>query len=246
MTDRDPRQNSPSLDSALASLGGSTDLPPMSDALRAELDGLEPTPTARPLRRFLIAGLVSAAWMGGLLALLGLRRDLEPLPKLWLVIYVSAWGLTFLALGYGSQVPRRGSIMPRSPLVGRLGLAAGLGFVGAGLIAARQVPGLSTAYEPTVGNIVGFGYYCIAIGALTASLPIAIGAITLRHVAPAGAGWLGMALGASGGALGGLLLHLHCPIAEGTHLGFIHGGVVLIAAAAGGLVMIRASAIRRV
>lgn len=234
------------LDGALASLGDDGgSLPPLSAALRAELDDLAPVQTARPLRRFVIAGLISALWMGGLLALLGLRRDLEPLPRLWLVLYLSAWGLTFAALSFGAQMPRRGSIMPRSPVIGRLGVAAGVGFVGAGLFAAREVPGLSTVYDADLGTVLRYGTYCIAIGMVTASLPIAISAIMLHNVAPAGAGWLGMGIGASGGALGGLLLHLHCPIAERTHLGLVHGGVVLIAAAAGALVMMRASAMRR-
>lgn len=243
MTDRHP---SPSdIDRALASLAEAGELPPMSSELRAELDDLDAVPTARPLRRFAIAGLISALWMGGLLALLGLRRDLEPLPRLWVVLYTSAWAVTFLALSFGAQVPRRGHVMPRSPLLGRLGLAAGAGFVGAGLIASRQVPGLSTVYEPSLANVASYAGYCISIGLLAAALPIAVAAVLLRNVAPTGAGWLGLAVGASGGALGGLLLHLHCPIAERTHLGLVHGGVVLIAATVGAAVMWRASAIHR-
>ena len=230
------------LDRALSALADDQALPPLSPRLRAELERLEPVETARPLRRFVIAGLLSAFWMGGLLALLGLRRDIEPLPRLWMILYTSAWALTFLALSFAANVPPRRQVMPRSTLVGRLGLAAGIGFVGVGLFASRHVPGLSTMYEPTLRNIVAYGTYCVAIGLATASLPILIAAMLLRHSAPTGAGWLGMAVGASSGALGGLLLHLHCPIAERTHLGLVHGGIVLIAGALGAVALSRTSA----
>ena len=33
-----------------------------------------------------------------------------------------------------------------------------------------------------------------------------------------------------GGALGGLVLDMHCPIAERFHVGLVHGGVVVLAA----------------
>ena len=235
---------SDSVDKALTALGSGDSLPPMSDKLRAELENLEPVKTANPLRRFAIAGLISALWLGGLLALLGLRRDLEFLPGLWLVVYVASWFATFLALSFFAHVPKRGSVMPRSAVAGRLGLAAGLGFLAVGLIAARQVPGVSTTYDPTLGNILGYSYYCIAVGMMASALPIAIAAVLLRRSAPVGSAWLGMAVGAGGGALGGMLLHLHCPIAEPTHLGPVHGGVVLLAAAVGALVLTRVSAIR--
>lgn len=236
MSSRDP------IDDTLAALAGDQSLPPLSPRLRAELDKLEAVGPARPLRRFAIAGLISALWMGALLALLGLRRDLEPLPRLWLILYVSGWALTFVALSFGAHVPPRGQVMPRSRLVGRLGVAAGTGFVGIGLIAVRGVPELSTVYDPTASNVIEYGVRCVTIGLATAALPIALAAILLRHSSPTGAGWLGMAVGASGGALGGLLLHLHCSIAERTHLGLVHGGIVLIAGALGAIALSRAAA----
>ena len=33
-----------------------------------------------------------------------------------------------------------------------------------------------------------------------------------------------------GGCLGGLVLHLHCHVADALHVGLIHGGVVIVGA----------------
>jgi hypothetical protein len=221
------------LDAALRDAAAGPRLPPMSDALRAELEDTAPVTPRRPRRQLAVAAVVSGAWVVGLLVVLGLRRDLEPLPRLWLSIYLAAWAAGFALLLAGATVPPHAQVMPRSPLFGRLGIAIGIAFVVAGLALARQVPGLSTSYDPSLGNVLSYGYYCVAIGLLVAGVPILLLGFLGRGVAPTGAAWLGFAVGAAGGSLGGLTLHLHCPITEPTHLGLVHGGVILIAGALG-------------
>jgi hypothetical protein len=66
-----------------------------------------------------------------------------------------------------------------------------------------------------------------------------LGTLFLRGAAPVGARWVGWALGAGGGALGGLLLHLHCSIADRLHMGLIHGGVVVLGGAFAALLVDR-------
>jgi hypothetical protein len=61
-------------------------------------------------------------------------------------------------------------------------------------------------------------------------VPVVVGALFLRGALPVSSRWIAAALGAGGGCLGGLVLHLHCHIADGLHVGVIHGGVVIIAA----------------
>jgi hypothetical protein len=61
----------------------------------------------------------------------------------------------------------------------------------------------------------------------------------LRGVLPVGARWTAAGLGAAGGSLGGLVLHLHCPIADRWHLGLVHGGVVVLAAVLAAVVVPR-------
>jgi hypothetical protein len=60
--------------------------------------------------------------------------------------------------------------------------------------------------------------------------PVVVGALLLRGVVPVGARWTAAALGAAGGSVGGLMLHLHCAIANPVHVGLSHGGVVLVSA----------------
>jgi hypothetical protein len=84
------------------------------------------------------------------------------------------------------------------------------------------------------------GHTCLEIGLATALLPVVIGAIFLRGALPAGSRWIALALGAGGGCLGGLVLHLHCNVADGLHTGVIHGGVVIIAAALSAAIVPRA------
>jgi hypothetical protein len=75
-------------------------------------------------------------------------------------------------------------------------------------------------------------------------VPVVIGAIFLRGALPVGSRWIAAALGAGGGCLGGLVLHLHCRVADGAHVGLIHGGVVVVAAALSAAIVPRATQVR--
>jgi hypothetical protein len=75
------------------------------------------------------------------------------------------------------------------------------------------------------------GHTCLEIGLATAIAPALLGAVFLRGSLPVQSRWVAAALGAGGGSLGGLVLHLHCHIAEGMHVGLVHGGVVAVGAA---------------
>ena len=75
----------------------------------------------------------------------------------------------------------------------------------------------------------------------TAVVPVIIGALCLRGALPVGSRWIAAALGAGGGCLGGLVLHLHCHIADSLHIGLIHGGVVVVAALLAGALAPRAT-----
>jgi hypothetical protein len=87
----------------------------------------------------------------------------------------------------------------------------------------------------------GRGHWCLELGLATAFVPVVVGAIFLRGALPVGSRWIAASLGAGGGCLGGLLLHLHCRIADGLHIGIIHGGVVLVAALLSALLVPRAT-----
>jgi hypothetical protein len=85
------------------------------------------------------------------------------------------------------------------------------------------------------------GHWCLELGLATALVPVVAGAIFLRGALPVGSRWTAAALGAGGGCLGGLVLHLHCRIADMLHVGIIHGGVVVVAAALAAALVPRAT-----
>jgi hypothetical protein len=203
-------------------------LPALGDELSKELDTLQPSKPRGPARELLLFGLVSLMYVGTLLGALRFRKDLNALPRLWLIVYVTAWSLSFLALAYLVLVPPKGQVMPRWRAAGLLGVGSAVGFILAGLFVARDVPGVSSVYPATAGDLAAHGHYCLRWGITTALIPVGLGVLFLRGAVPVGDRWAAAALGAGGGCLGGLLLHLHCPIADYLHLGLIHGGVVVL------------------
>jgi hypothetical protein len=200
--------------------------PPMGDLLERELGGLAKVAPRRPRRDAALVLGASLVYAGAFLALLRLRRDCAGLPIAWLVAYASAWFAGFAALTWVAIVPPRGSMMPRWRAAGIGAAIAAIAFVAGGLLLHQGTPesvyyGLENLHR---------GHWCLEIGVATAVVPATLGAIVLRGVLPVGSRWAAAGLGAAGGSLGGLVLHLHCPIADGWHLGLVHGGVVVVSA----------------
>jgi hypothetical protein len=203
------------------------DAPPIAPALEAMLDGLAPVAPRRPWRDLGKVGGLSLAYGAALLAVLTVRRDVDGIPTWWIVSHAIAWSTGFVGLAYVAIVPRRGAVMPRWRSVGLGTALVCLGFVAAGLFMPPEpspdtrLLDLSTLHR---------GHACLEIGLATAIVPILLGALVLRGALPVGARWTAAGLGAAGGSLGGLVLHLHCPIADRWHLGLVHGGMVILAA----------------
>lgn len=202
-------------------------LPALHPDLERELASLEPARPRRPLEQLALFSLVSLAIAGGILAVLSLRHDLALLPRGWLIIYCVGWLLAFVGLGAAAILPARGEVSPRWRFAGIAAVGVGSAFVLAGLLLARSTPE-STLSPATAEGVWNLGHACLRWGLITAITPVVLGTLFLRGAAPVGARWIAWALGASGGALGGLMLHLHCRVADQVHLGLIHGGVVVI------------------
>ncbi len=197
--------------------------PWISAALELELHALMPVTPRRPVRQALIATAVSLAYAAIVLAVVAVRRELDELPRTWLVLYLAAWFTGFAVPLWVSLVPRPGSMMPRWRLGGWLAATTAVGFVVAGFVLARSAPS-------SLHLGLGSAHACLSQGLITAVVPVVLGTLLLRGAAPVGSRATAAALGAAGGSLGGLLLHLHCPIADGLHVGLVHGGVVALAA----------------
>jgi len=210
--------------------------PPMADLLEAELRDLKPVATRRPWRDVAAVTGAAAIAITALVAILRVRRDLDALPTSWLVAYGAAWIASFAAGTWLALVPRRGAVVPRWLPAGVLGAVVAAGFVVAGLVFARTTT-LSLVYVPTAVNHLRYAAGCAALGVATAILPFVAGALLLRGALPVGGRAAGAGLGAACGAAGGFLLHLHCPITHAYHLGFGHGGAVVMGALLGALLL---------
>jgi hypothetical protein len=197
--------------------------PPLAAALEAELGTLTPVPARRPAVQAALAAAASLAYAAIVLAVYSVRHELGDLPRAWLVAYLAAWLVGFAVPLWISIVPRRGSMMPRWQLGGALAAVSSVAFVLAGFFLSRSAP-------TSLDRGLAYGHHCLSMGLITAVVPVVLGTIILRGAAPVGSRATAAALGAAGGSLGGLVLHLHCPITDGVHVGLTHGGVVALAA----------------
>jgi hypothetical protein len=200
--------------------------PALSAQLEAELGQLAPVATRRPLRQLAVLVAVSLIYGAGLVATLALRRDLHELPMGWLTVVGLVWLTGFVLPLYFATVPRPGAVAPRWRLAGITSVIAAIGFILLGLMVHPSGPSSVQLGWAQFGR----GHGCLELGVATALLPVVLGAFFLRGALPVGSRWAAAALGAGGGSLGGLILHLHCSVTDGLHVGLIHGGVVGVAA----------------
>lgn len=200
--------------------------PPLSPALEAELAQLAPVSPRRPLRQLAIAIGLSLVYGASLLAVLQPRHDMAELPTSWLVAAGIAWLLGFAVPCYLALVPRDGSMVPRWRWAAISAVVTSIGFVALGL--AVHPSGPSSVHRGWAD--FARGHTCLELGLFAALVPVIAGAVFLRGALPVRSRSIAAALGAGGGCLGGLVLHLHCRVADGLHVGLIHGGVVVISA----------------
>ncbi|MBX3161635.1 MAG: DUF1109 family protein [Deltaproteobacteria bacterium] len=223
------RERDLDVDAALEAVAGAPPPAPplLSPELEASLSDLAATPMRRPRRQLAVLAAVSLVYGAGLLWVLATRRDLDELPMGWLVATALGWLLGFLVPSYLALAPRPGAVSPRWQLAAIAAVVASVGFVALGLAIHPMGP---SSWHYGLERF-GHGHTCLEIGLAAAVVPVVIGAIFLRGALPVGARWVAAALGAGGGCLGGLVLHLHCGVADGLHVGLVHGGVVVAAAA---------------
>ncbi len=220
--------------SALAS--APVDAPPMSEDLARELEGLTPARMRSPRRQLgLVVGL-SLLYGGVMLALLGMRHDAEDLPRMWLVGAGTMWLASFGAITWLVVVPPRDQVMPRWRGAATLAALAAVLFIAGGMLRPDSAVHAAATYDLSLGGWFDRGQRCLRWGLTVAVVPIVLSALVVRGAVPVGSRWTAAAIGAAGGSLGGLVLHLHCGVAERFHIGLAHGGVIVVAAGIAALV----------
>ncbi len=201
-------------------------VPVLSAAVEAELGALVPVAPRRPLRQLGMLVGISLVYGAGLLAALTMRRDMDELPAAWIGAAGVAWLLGFVVPSYLALVPRPGSMTPRWQWAAASAIITSIAFITLGLLVH---PSGETSVHYGAQHFAR-GHTCLEIGLAAALVPVVVGALFLRGALPVGSRWIAAALGAGGGCLGGLVLHMHCHIADGLHVGLIHGGVVVLSA----------------
>ena len=211
--------------------------PPPSAELRRAVEAMKPV---RTRSRFGALSLVALAGMvGPVIALVRgpLRRDLPGLPAGWLVAAVALWGTAFLLPLAAALVPRRGDVLPAPGRASRVTLVALAGLALFSLFATIDVPGISLRPGDRGLTLFDSCLHCIGTITKVAIVFLIVGLLALRRLVPVGGSRIGMALGAAGGAMGGLLLVFLCPFATPAHVVPGHAGGVLLAAAAGAILL---------
>lgn len=215
--------------------------PPLSPIFDGELATLEPVAMRRPRRQFVMfLGAVGIVVSVAIMAL-GLRADLSQLPAGWVPLVAMLWIAGIVAAAWFSMVPRSGAVMPRWRLASWIVVGTSVVYVALGLCVHPAGPSsLDYGWERFVR-----GHGCLELGLATALVPVIVGSWFLRGTAPVRARWIAATVGAASGCAGGLLLHFYCRIADGPHIGLIHGGVVGCAAILTALIAPRRTRSRR-
>ena len=210
--------------------------PAPSPELLAKIRAMRPVTLRHPERqvvRVMAASLLyAAAWLVGPATWIwgrALRADLAQLPRAWLIGFGVMWLLGFAAPLCVAMLPRRGQVLHRvSAAAAAVWIA--LVVVGTTALLAQVAPGASQI-AVTRAQLLSVTAQCTAALLSIAVVPTTLALWALRRAIPIGWAAVAGAIGAAGGALGGLALHLHCPWAEPMHVLLGHAAPVALMAA---------------
>jgi hypothetical protein len=207
--------------------------PPPSAALRALVHAATPVAPRQPRVRAALAALVAVVAAAVVVASRGARPDVAHLPRAWFWPVACGWLAAFVAATTTALVPRRGAVFPDVRRARWAALAIPVLGVGGGMLLTRDVPPF-TAVPHGLAEHVERAWTCGVSGAAVIATTLVAGGVAMRGAAmPVDARWVGACLGAAGGALAELVLHVHCGWGGATHVGAVHGAVVVLGVAIG-------------
>lgn len=211
--------------------------PPPSPEVLKLLGGMKPVRTRSRFAAFVAALVLGAAWPAYTLLRFPWRRDLSALPPMWVGIGAALWAFGFVASLAAALVPARGDVLPSASRASRIGVIAMGALIMFTAVWTAFAPGVSLRPEDLGRTLwqscLGCGRYVLQV----AGIFLLLGFLLLRRVLPMGGRRVGLALGAAGGAMGGLALHLLCPIATTSHVLLSHVGAMVLASLAGALIL---------
>jgi len=192
-----------------------------------------PTRAAVQRRQWIALGVVGA-WAVAQIGALGIRFDLGRLSS----AYVALTLLLPLGIGVAGLVaalwPGRSGLGVERSLLLPLVILGPLSVIGTALL----LP------EPYAGGIAGNGLSIFMCGNLAfgwSAVPLLAAALALRGAFAAGAVWRSALIGTACGLGAAVAAQLRCPVTGAAHIVLAHGGVVIIAALLGALLLPRAT-----
>jgi hypothetical protein len=214
-----------------------TPVPPPSAEMLKAVGILRPVRTRSRFGAFLAVLAIGAVWPVYTLLHVPLRRDLGALPPAWVGLGAALWAFTFVLSLAAALVPARGDVLPSAGRASRLStIAMGVVLLFTAVWTA-YAPGVSLRPQDVGATLIQSCYGCGKYVLQVAAGFVIVGGVFLRRVLPVGGRRVGLALGAAGGALGGLALHFFCPIATTGHVLLSHVGAMVLASLAGALIL---------
>ncbi len=214
-----------------------TPAPPPSLEMLKTIGAMKPVRTRSRFGAFAAVLAIGAIWPAFSLLSSPLRPDLGKLPLVWVAIGAALWAFAFVFSLATALVPARGDVLPAA------GRASRASVIGMGVVVlftalwTAHVPGVSVRPEDLGKTLLQSCYACGKYVLQVAAIVVVVGFLFLRRRLPVGARRIGLAVGAAGGALGGLSLLFLCPIATVGHLMLAHVGVMILSSLAGALIL---------
>jgi hypothetical protein len=207
--------------------------PPPSPRLAEAIRTLQPVRARTRFGAFAAVGVAGLIAPAVVLAHHKMRADLAALPLGWVITAAALWAVAFASSLAAALIPARGDVLvrpARASGVGTLALAALVTFA---LLATARAPGVSLRPEDAHMSLLTSCLHCGGFALEMAAPFLLLGLVALRRLTPVGGARVGLALGAAGGAMGGLVLHFICPLATTAHVTLGHVGGALAAALIG-------------
>lgn len=194
---------------------------------------IEPSPTVSTVRSWRLGALLAGlAWIGGHLAVFGMRPDLHRLPVSYVALQCIVPVVLALAVLFLGMRAGKSGLGTKLGLVAAAAVAGPLAFVAIGLV----VP--APAHAPhDAGMVAGVG--CLDVTLIWAAAPLVFAGLALRRAFVTGARWRATAVGAACGLLAGATMNGHCVNSDPVHVGVFHGLAVVLSALVGALLIAR-------
>jgi hypothetical protein len=210
--------------------------PPPSPKLASAVETMRPVPTRTRFGAFIAVGVAGLIWPIAAVLFRPLRRDLAALPSAWVALAAGLWGAAFVASLLVALVPRRTDVLPAPARAARVSTVAMACLFLFAVLASVEVPA-SMRPDERGWSLLDVCLHCGLFVVEIAAVFLVAGFVAVRRLALVGGQSIGLALGAAGGAMGGLVLHFLCPFAATAHVVLGHVGGMVLAAVAGAILV---------